>query len=134
MINWEEHYVGTEIDLRTHSFLTWESLKSVHRNKVGLKGPMATPIGKVHRSLNLTLSKELNLYANVRPCYSLPVTTLVTTTFISSPLRKTPKENIVASNVSFFVLFSSDSGYSSRSFLFIYVVLVLLLLGYQCCC
>lgn len=32
---------------------------------------MATPIGKGHRSLNLTLRKELNLYANVRPCYSL---------------------------------------------------------------
>ncbi|CAH8313086.1 unnamed protein product [Eruca vesicaria subsp. sativa] len=71
-INWEEHYVSTEIDPRTQSFLTWESLESVRRNKVGLKGPMATPIGKGHRSLNLTLRKELNLYANVRPCYSLP--------------------------------------------------------------
>ncbi|KAF2583522.1 hypothetical protein F2Q68_00000078, partial [Brassica cretica] len=64
-INWEEHYVSTEIDPRTQSFLTWESLESVRRNKVGLKGPMATPIGKGHRSLNLTLRKELNLYANV---------------------------------------------------------------------
>ncbi|KFK24781.1 hypothetical protein AALP_AA8G024000 [Arabis alpina] len=71
-IVWEDHYVGTEIDPRTQSFLTWESLESVRRNKVGLKGPMATPIGKGHRSLNLTLRKELNLYANVRPCYSLP--------------------------------------------------------------
>lgn len=71
-VDWEEHYVGTEIDPRTQSFLTWESLESVRRNKVGLKGPMATPIGKGHRSLNLTLRKELNLYANVRPCYSLP--------------------------------------------------------------
>ncbi|KAK4740528.1 hypothetical protein SAY87_032375 [Trapa incisa] len=71
-IEWEEHYVGTEIDPRTQSFLTWESLESVRRNRVGLKGPMATPIGKGHRSLNLTLRKELNLYANVRPCYSLP--------------------------------------------------------------
>ncbi|KAM5559787.1 hypothetical protein ABKV19_021127 [Rosa sericea] len=71
-IEWEEHYVGEQIDPRTQSFLTWESLESVRRNKVGLKGPMATPIGKGHRSLNLTLRKELNLYANVRPCYSLP--------------------------------------------------------------
>ncbi|XP_045813129.1 isocitrate dehydrogenase [NAD] catalytic subunit 5, mitochondrial-like isoform X1 [Trifolium pratense] len=70
-IEWEEHYVGTEVDPRTQSFLTWESLESVRRNRVGLKGPMATPIGKGHRSLNLTLRKELNLYANVRPCYSL---------------------------------------------------------------
>jgi isocitrate dehydrogenase (NAD+) len=71
-IAWEEHYVGTEVDPRTESFLTWESLESVRRNKVGLKGPMATPIGKGHRSLNLTLRKELGLYANVRPCNSLP--------------------------------------------------------------
>ncbi|XP_022747656.1 isocitrate dehydrogenase [NAD] catalytic subunit 5, mitochondrial-like [Durio zibethinus] len=71
-IEWEEHYVGNQIDPRTQSFLTWESLESVRRNGVGLKGPMATPIGKGHRSLNLTLRKELNLYANVRPCYSLP--------------------------------------------------------------
>ncbi|EFO21714.1 isocitrate dehydrogenase subunit alpha [Loa loa] len=41
-------------------------------NKVGLKGPLATPIGKGHRSLNLAVRKEFNLYANVRPCRSLP--------------------------------------------------------------
>lgn len=35
-------------------------------------GPFATPIGKGHRSLNLTLRKALNLYANVRPCKSIP--------------------------------------------------------------
>ncbi|XP_073137600.1 3-isopropylmalate dehydrogenase, chloroplastic-like [Henckelia pumila] len=71
-IEWEEHFVGKDIDARTQSFLTWESLESVRNNKVGLKGPMATPVGKGHRSLNLTLRKKLNLYANVRPCYSLP--------------------------------------------------------------
>ena len=64
-IEWEEHYDGNAIDPRTQSFLTWESLESVRRNGVGLKGPMATPIGKRHHSLNLTLRKELNLYANV---------------------------------------------------------------------
>ena len=37
-------------------------------NRIGLKGPMTTPIGKGFRSLNLTLRKELQLYANVRPC------------------------------------------------------------------
>lgn len=70
-IQWEEHFVGDKVDPRTQSFLTWESLESVRTNRVGLKGPMATPIGKGHRSLNLTLRKELGLYANVRPCYSL---------------------------------------------------------------
>ncbi|KAF6155258.1 hypothetical protein GIB67_019784 [Kingdonia uniflora] len=71
-IEWEEHFVGDTVDPRTQSFLTWESLESVRRNRVGLKGPMATPVGKGHRSLNLTLRKELGLYSNVRPCYSLP--------------------------------------------------------------
>jgi hypothetical protein len=42
------------------------------KHKIGLKGPMATPIGKGFRSLNLTLRKELDLYANVRPCFNIP--------------------------------------------------------------
>uniref|UniRef100_A0A915IIT5 Isocitrate dehydrogenase [NAD] subunit, mitochondrial n=1 Tax=Romanomermis culicivorax TaxID=13658 RepID=A0A915IIT5_ROMCU len=46
-------------------------IESVHQNKVGLKGPLATPVGKGHRSLNLALRKEFNLYANVRPCKSI---------------------------------------------------------------
>ena len=37
-----------------------------------VQGPMTTPIGKGFRSLNLTLRKELDLYANLRPCFSIP--------------------------------------------------------------
>ncbi|XP_044756196.1 probable isocitrate dehydrogenase [NAD] subunit alpha, mitochondrial isoform X2 [Coccinella septempunctata] len=47
------------------------ALDSMNRNTIGLKGPLMTPVGKGHRSLNLALRKELNLYANVRPCRSL---------------------------------------------------------------
>lgn len=47
------------------------AIDSVNQNKVGLKGPLMTPVGKGHRSLNLALRKEFNLYANVRPCLSL---------------------------------------------------------------
>lgn len=47
------------------------AIDSVNRNQIGLKGPLMTPIGKGHRSLNLALRKEFNLYANVRPCRSL---------------------------------------------------------------
>ena len=47
-------------------------IDSVNRNKVGLKGPLMTPIGKGFRSLNLTIRKEFDMYANVRPCKSLP--------------------------------------------------------------
>jgi len=48
-----------------------KAIDSVHRHGVGLKGPLATPIGKGHKSLNLALRKEFNLYANVRPCKTL---------------------------------------------------------------
>jgi len=47
------------------------AIDSVNKNTVGLKGPLMTPIGKGHRSLNLALRKEFNLYANVRPCRSM---------------------------------------------------------------
>lgn len=47
----------------------WESLK---RTKVLLKGPITTPQGGGYKSLNVTLRKTLGLFANVRPCISLP--------------------------------------------------------------
>lgn len=45
---------------------------SIFKNKVALKGPLGTPIGKGHRSLNLLLRQTFNLMANVRPCRSVP--------------------------------------------------------------
>lgn len=71
-INWDVQHIGKQVDPRTNSFVTRENLDSVLKNRIGLKGPMTTPIGKGFRSLNLTLRKELQLYANVRPCLSIP--------------------------------------------------------------
>src|ERR1700744_4186653 len=48
-----------------------EAIHSVKRNYVALKGPLATPVGKGHVSLNLTLRRTFNLFANVRPCKSI---------------------------------------------------------------
>ncbi|GME42244.1 isocitrate dehydrogenase [Neofusicoccum parvum] len=48
-----------------------EAIESVNRNYVALKGPLATPVGKGHVSLNLTLRRTFNLFANVRPCKSI---------------------------------------------------------------
>ena len=64
-----------------------EAIEQIKKTKIGLKGniflplylfiiilgPLATPIGKGHVSLNLTLRKTFNLYANVRPCKSIEV-------------------------------------------------------------
>jgi isocitrate dehydrogenase (NAD+) len=47
------------------------AIDSIQKNKVALKGPLATPIGKGHVSLNLTLRRTFNLFANLRPCRSV---------------------------------------------------------------
>ncbi|KAL5004283.1 hypothetical protein ScPMuIL_017739 [Solemya velum] len=51
--------------------LPQEIFTSMEKTKIGLKGPLATPIGKGHQSLNLALRKAFHLYANVRPCKSI---------------------------------------------------------------
>jgi isocitrate dehydrogenase (NAD+) len=47
-------------------------LESIRRNKVALKGPLETQVGKGFRSVNVQLRQELDLYANLRPSRSLP--------------------------------------------------------------
>ena len=47
-------------------------LESVKRNKIALKAPVTTPIGKGFRSVNVQIRKSLDLYANLRPCKNLP--------------------------------------------------------------
>jgi isocitrate dehydrogenase (NAD+) len=49
-----------------------ETLESIRENGVALKGPITTPIGTGFRSVNVALRKELDLYAQVRPCKSYP--------------------------------------------------------------
>jgi isocitrate dehydrogenase (NAD+) len=71
-ISWEHHVISTHAVTPGGDLISQEALESVLRNKVGLKGPFATPIGKGHKSLNLTLRKALNLYANVRPAKTIP--------------------------------------------------------------
>ena len=47
-------------------------LESIRRNKVALKGPVTTPVGKGFKSVNVQLRQKLDLFANVRPSSSLP--------------------------------------------------------------
>lgn len=51
-----------------------ETIDSVLKNKVALKGPVTTPIGGGFTSINVTLRKMFDLYANVRPAISFPGT------------------------------------------------------------
>ncbi len=49
-----------------------ETLDSIRRNRVALKGPITTPVGGGFRSVNVGLRTELDMYAQVRPCKSYP--------------------------------------------------------------
>jgi isocitrate dehydrogenase (NAD+) len=47
-------------------------LESIRSNKTALKGPVTTPVGEGFESVNVQIRQELELYANVRPCKTLP--------------------------------------------------------------
>lgn len=51
-----------------------ETLESIRKNGIVLKGPLTTPVGKGFKSINVTLRKIFDLYANVRPVLSIPGT------------------------------------------------------------
>src|SRR5215208_3079485 len=71
-INWETHYAGAQALEKFGSTLPDDLLESIKRNKVALKGPITTPVGKGFTSVNVGLRKALDLYANVRPVRALP--------------------------------------------------------------
>jgi isocitrate dehydrogenase (NAD+) len=71
-IKWETHYAGAQALEKFGSTLPEELLESIKRNKVALKGPITTPVGKGFTSVNVGLRKALDLYANVRPVRALP--------------------------------------------------------------
>ena len=71
-IEWEEVAAPTVADRRDENYLHTDWLESIRRNRVALKGPITTPVGEGHRSLNVALRQALELYANVRPVRNLP--------------------------------------------------------------
>jgi isocitrate dehydrogenase (NAD+) len=71
-IEWEVAEAGETVMEEEGTPLPESVLESIRRNKVGLKGPLTTPVGAGFRSVNVALRKELDLYANVRPSMSLP--------------------------------------------------------------
>ncbi len=71
-IEWEVHDAGLGVMEKYGQPMPDHVLESVRRNKVSIKGPLTTPVGKGIRSVNVALRKELDLYALVRPCKSYP--------------------------------------------------------------
>ncbi|MFV0445024.1 MAG: isocitrate/isopropylmalate dehydrogenase family protein [Planctomycetaceae bacterium] len=66
-IDWDVQECGIEI-IEAEGRVPPRVIESIKKNKVALKGPITTPIGKGFRSVNVYLRQELNLYACVRPC------------------------------------------------------------------
>jgi len=71
-IEWERHDAGATALERHGTTLPHPLLDSIERNRVGLKGPLTTPVGSGFTSVNVGLRKALGLYANLRPVSLLP--------------------------------------------------------------
>ena len=71
-IDWESQIAGSHAQEKLGETLPEQLIESIKRNRVALKGPLTTPIGKGFTSVNVGLRKALDLYANVRPVKALP--------------------------------------------------------------
>jgi isocitrate dehydrogenase (NAD+) len=69
---WESHVAGVLALERYGSTLPSALLDSILRNKVALKGPVTTPVGGGFASVNVGLRKALDLFANLRPVWTMP--------------------------------------------------------------
>ncbi|HTR32829.1 MAG TPA: isocitrate/isopropylmalate dehydrogenase family protein [Gaiellaceae bacterium] len=67
---WDVQHAGVDVMEAAGTPLPEETLASVKKNRVALKGPITTPIGTGFRSVNVALRHELGLYACLRPCKS----------------------------------------------------------------
>jgi isocitrate dehydrogenase (NAD+) len=71
-IEWNVQPAGAEAIEQEGTPLPARVLDSIRRSRVALKGPITTPVGTGFRSVNVTLRRELDLFAAVRPSRSLP--------------------------------------------------------------
>ena len=71
-IEWETQIIGAQALEKYGTTIPETTIESIKRNKVALKGPLTTPVGKGFTSVNVGLRKALDLYANVRPIKALP--------------------------------------------------------------
>jgi len=70
-IHWLRLYAGESAAQRYGERLPDETVAALREFRVGIKGPLTTPVGAGYRSLNVALRKRLDLYANVRPAFHL---------------------------------------------------------------
>ncbi|KRM73291.1 NADP-dependent isocitrate dehydrogenase [Secundilactobacillus collinoides] len=73
-VSWLPLLAGETAHKKTGQWLPDETLTALRENRVGIKGPLTTPIGHGHRSINVTLRQKLDLYACFRPVTYYPGT------------------------------------------------------------
>ena len=71
-IVWEQAEAGAAMIEACGTPLPEETIASIRKNKVALKGPVTTPVGTGFRSVNVEMRKRFDLYANVRPAKTYP--------------------------------------------------------------
>ena len=71
-IEWEQAEAGAAMIEKYGTPLPDETIESIRRNGVALKGPVTTPVGTGFRSVNVAMRKIFDLYANVRPAKTYP--------------------------------------------------------------
>src|SRR4030043_203040 len=69
-IEWDIVNAGADVYEKEGTVLPDRVIESLKKNKVGIKGPITTPVGTGFRSVNVAMRKLFNLYACVRPCKS----------------------------------------------------------------
>jgi isocitrate dehydrogenase len=84
---WMEVYAGEKAYHETGEWLPQETLRALREFRVGIKGPLTTPVGGGIRSLNVALRQELDLYACIRPVRWIPG--------VPSPVREPGKVDVV---------------------------------------
>ncbi len=71
-IEWEVKKAGEDVFEKQGTPLPEDVIESIRENKVAIKGPVTTPVGKGFRSVNVALRQSLDLYCCLRPCKSYP--------------------------------------------------------------
>ena len=70
--NWDEHAAGADAHAKYGEYIPKALYESIDRTRVALKGPITTPVGGGFKSINVTLRKQFELFANFRPIKNLP--------------------------------------------------------------
>ncbi|MEE8403645.1 MAG: isocitrate dehydrogenase (NADP(+)) [Candidatus Hydrothermarchaeaceae archaeon] len=86
-IHWTEVFAGETAQEKYGELLPDDTLRAIEEHIVALKGPLTTPVGGGHRSLNVTLRQELDLYSCVRPVFYIP--------HVPSPVKRPEDMDIV---------------------------------------